>query len=83
MIKKIIHFSVYHPLTVLFLTILVVLGGWFSFQRLPIDAVPDVTNIQVQINTSVVGMTPEEIERTITFPLENSMNGIKGATQVR
>ncbi len=83
MIKKIIHFSVYHPFTVLFLTILVVLGGWFSFQHLSIDAVPDVTNVQVQINTSIIGMTPEEIERTVTFPLENAMSGIKGTTQVR
>lgn len=83
MIKKIIHFSVYHPVLVLLFTLLIVTGGYFSFQHLPIDAVPDVTNIQVQINTPSEGMTPEEIERSITFPVEIAMNGIQGVTQVR
>ncbi len=83
MIKKIIHFSVYHPWAVLTLVLLMALAGWFSFKNLPIDAVPDITNIQVQINTPVEGLTPEEIERSITFPVENAMNGIQDVIQVR
>ncbi len=83
MINKIIHFSVYNRSLVLFMTGLLVLGGIYSFQHLPIDAVPDITNNQVQINTVIEGLAPEEIERTITFPVESSMRGIAGVEQVR
>lgn len=83
MINRIIHFSVYHRGIVLFLTVLLVVAGIYSFQSLPIDAVPDITNNQVQINTAIEGLAPEEIERTITFPVESSMRGIAGVQQVR
>lgn len=83
MINKIIHFSVYHRGVVLFLTLLMVVAGVYSFQHLPIDAVPDITNNQVQINSAVEGLVPEEIERTVTFPVESSMRGIAGVQQVR
>lgn len=83
MINKIIHFSVYRRNIVFFLTALLAIAGWMAFERLPIDAVPDITNIQVQINTTVEGLAPEEIERNITFPIETTMNGISGVTQVR
>jgi len=83
MINKIIRFSVYHRGIVLALVGLLVVGGILSFQGLPIDAVPDITNNQVQINTVIEGLVPEEIERTITFPVESSMRGIAGVEQVR
>lgn len=83
MINKLIHFSVFHRGIVLFLTLLMVVAGIYSFQSLPIDAVPDITNNQVQINTTVEGLAPEEIERTVTFPVESSMRGIAGVEQVR
>lgn len=83
MINKIIHFSVYHRWTVLSLALVLVIAGVISFQNLPIDAVPDITNNQVQVNTTIDGLAPEEIERTITFPVESSMRGIAGVTQVR
>ncbi len=83
MINKIIHFSVYQRGIVLLLTVLLVVAGINAFQSLPIDAVPDITNNQVQINTTVEGFAPEEIERTITFPVESSMRGIAGVEQVR
>ncbi len=83
MINRIIHFSVYHRGVVLLLTMLLVVGGIYSFQHLPIDAVPDITNNQVQINTTIEGLAPEEIERTVTFPVESSMRGIAGVEQVR
>jgi cobalt-zinc-cadmium resistance protein CzcA len=82
-INRIIHFSVYNRALVLALTIALAIAGLFSFQHLPIDAVPDITNNQVQINTVVEGLAPEEIERTITFPVEASMRGIAGVMQVR
>src|SRR5690606_36603853 len=50
---------------------------------LPIDAVPDITNVQVQVNTKVDGLGPEEIERLVTLPIEMSLNGIPGVDQVR
>lgn len=83
MIHQIIRFSVYHRWLVLLLTILVLGGGWWSFQHLPIDAVPDITNIQVQINTPVQGLDPEEVERTITYRIETAMGGLPRVSQVR
>jgi cobalt-zinc-cadmium resistance protein CzcA len=83
MINKIIHFSVFHRGIVLLLTALMVMAGIYSFQSLPIDAVPDITNNQVQINTTIDGLAPEEIERIITFPVESSMRGLSGVEQVR
>lgn len=83
MINKIIHFSVYRRNIIFFLTAILAIAGWMAFERLPIDAVPDITNIQVQINTTVEGLAPEEIERNITFPIETTMNGISGVIQVR
>lgn len=83
MLNKIIHFSIYNRGVVLFLTLLMVVAGIYSFQHLPIDAVPDITNNQVQINTIIEGLAPEEIERTVTFPVESSMRGVAGVEQVR
>ena len=83
MLNKIIHFSVFNRGIVLLATVALVIAGAYSFQHLPIDAVPDITNNQVQINTSIDGLAPEEIERTITFPIESSMRGIAGVEQVR
>lgn len=83
MINKIIHFSVYNRTIVLVATLILALAGVWSFQHLPIDAVPDITNNQVQINTVIEGLAPEEIERSITYPVESSMRGLAGVEQVR
>ncbi|QDK44657.1 CusA/CzcA family heavy metal efflux RND transporter [Bdellovibrio sp. ZAP7] len=83
MINKIIHFSVYNRALVLLFTVMLAIAGIYSFQHLPIDAVPDITNNQVQINTTIEGLAPEEIERSITFPVESSMRGIAGVLEVR
>ncbi|QDK38764.1 efflux RND transporter permease subunit [Bdellovibrio sp. NC01] len=83
MINKIIHFSVYNRVLVLIFTVMLAIAGIYAFQHLPIDAVPDITNNQVQINTTIEGLAPEEIERSITFPVESSMRGISGVMEVR
>lgn len=83
MLNKIIHFSVYNRYSVLALTLLIAIAGFFAFQKLPIDAVPDITNNQVQVNTPVEGLAPEEIERTITQPVEASLRGIADVEQIR
>lgn len=70
MLKNIVYYSLIHPIQILFLTCLLVAAGFYSFKHLPIDAVPDITNIQVQVNTKVEGLGPEEIERLATFPIE-------------
>lgn len=83
MINRIIHFSVYNRGVVLFATALLAGLGWFSFSHLSIDAVPDITDTQVQIFTTVAGLSAEEVERSVTFPVENAMAGIAGVRQVR
>lgn len=83
MINKIIHFSVYNRALILIFTTIMAFAGFYSFQHLPIDAVPDITNNQVQINTTIEGLAPEEIERAITFPVESSMRGLAGVLEVR
>jgi cobalt-zinc-cadmium resistance protein CzcA len=83
MIKKFVQFSVEQPAIILLLMLLAIFSGIGSFLKLPIDAVPDITNTQVQIITRVNGLVPEEIERKVTFPIESSLNGIIGVSQSR
>lgn len=83
MISSIIRFSVYHPFWILFLTLALALGGWWSFTHLSIDAVPDITNTQVQVFAEASGLAPEEVERSVTFPLENALAGVAGVVQTR
>ena len=76
MLAQVIRFSLFRPgLVLLAVLILVGLGAW-NFTRLPIDAVPDITNVQVVVNTEAPGYTPLEVEQRVTFPLENAMAGI-------
>ncbi len=83
MISKLVRFSIDNRWVVILLTVLLAYAGWESFKHLPIDAVPDITNVQVQVNTQVEGRGPDEIERTVTYPLETALNGVPGVTQVR
>lgn len=83
MISKLVRFSIDNRWIVILLTMLVAFAGWESFKHLPIDAVPDITNVQVQVNTQFEGRGPDEIERTVTYPLETALNGVPGVTQVR
>jgi len=76
MLEKLIHFAIRHR----WLVVLLVLGmaalGLSNFRHLPIDAVPDITNVQVQINTEGPGFSPLESEQRITFPVETAMAGL-------
>jgi heavy metal efflux system protein len=83
MIDKLIKSSVHQRGLTIFLTILAAIFGWYSFKNLPIDAVPDITNVQVQINTSIKGLVPEEIEKFVTYPIESEMGGIPNVESVR
>jgi cobalt-zinc-cadmium resistance protein CzcA len=83
MLSKLLEFSVRQRVFVLLATLVLVGIGIYSALRLPIDAVPDITNVQVQVNTSVPALAPEEIEKLVTFPIENEMAGIPGLTELR
>lgn len=83
MIDSIIRFSVRQRLLVLLCVFAMAVAGMFSFTRLPIDAVPDITNVQVQVLTSAPSLAPLEVERQITFPIEVSMGGLPGVAEVR
>jgi len=83
MINKIIRFSIQNKLIVgVFITILLAFGG-YSLKNLPIDAVPDITNNQVQVITFSPTLAAEEIERFITYPLELQMATIPGVIEIR
>lgn len=75
-IDALIRLSIERRWVVLFLVGLVVALGVWNYQRLPIDAVPDITNVQVQINTQAPGFTPQETEQRITFPVETALAGL-------
>src|SRR6187402_1035075 len=64
------------------LAVLLGLGAW-ALKTLPVDALPDVSNVQVDIITEAGGLSPIEVERTVTFPIENALNGIPGNQEVR
>ncbi len=81
--SKIIDFSLNNRFLVLVLWFMVVLVGLDSVTKLPMDAVPDVTNVQVQILANSPGLPPEEVERFITFPVETSMSGLPAIEEVR
>jgi len=83
MIDALIRFSLNQRLLVIMLSLLLVALGVWSFQSLPIDAVPDITNVQVQINTAVKALAPAEIEKLVTFPIETAMRGLPGAEEIR
>ncbi|HKR21729.1 MAG TPA: CusA/CzcA family heavy metal efflux RND transporter [Pyrinomonadaceae bacterium] len=83
MINAIIRFSVAHRLIVMLLVIILIGAGWYSLRRLPIDAVPDVTNVQVQVLTAAPSLAPLEIERQITFPVEVAMSGLPNIQEIR
>jgi cobalt-zinc-cadmium resistance protein CzcA len=83
MLERIVALSIRYRWIVLALVLLSAAVGVWSFQRLPIDATPDITNVQVQINTEAPGFSPLESEQRITFPVETAIAGIPGLQYTR
>ncbi len=83
MIEKILHFSLSHRVLVVMLTAVVATYGLYSLGKLPIDAVPDITNNQVAINIEVPALSPFEVEKQVTYPIETAMAGIPGLSYTR
>jgi cobalt-zinc-cadmium resistance protein CzcA len=82
-LEKILRFSINHRWLIMALTLGLTAMGVHNLSRLPIDAVPDITNVQVQINTEAPGYSPYETEQRITFPIETVMAGLPNLEQTR
>jgi cobalt-zinc-cadmium resistance protein CzcA len=83
MLERILRFSIRQRWVILSLTLGFAVLGIYNYQKLPIDAVPDITNVQVQINTEAPGFTPYEVEQRITFPIETAMAGLPSLEYTR
>jgi heavy metal efflux system protein len=83
MIERILGFSLHHRYLIALLTLAVAAFGIYSLKNLPIDAVPDITNNQVQINTMASAFSPMEVEKQVTFPVETALAGIPGLEYTR
>ena len=83
LVAGLIAASVRHRWMVLFLTLLAAVGGVFATQRMTFDAFPDITNVQVQILTTAAGLGSEEVEMLVTLPVERSLGGVDGITELR
>ena len=83
MLERLLRFSVLNRWLIVLFTTAAAAVGVFYLQRLPIDAVPDITNTQVQVNTLYPALSPNEIEKQVTFPLETALAGIPGLQETR
>ncbi|MBK5299134.1 MAG: CusA/CzcA family heavy metal efflux RND transporter [Vicinamibacteria bacterium] len=83
MIERILHFSIRQRWVVLLATLAMAVFGVYSYTQLPIDAVPDITNVQVQINTEAPGYSPLEAEQRVTFIVETAMAGLPHLDETR
>ncbi len=83
MIERILRFSLHYPFGILIVTLIIAAYGVFSLTRLPIDAVPDITNNQVQINTVLAGLSPLQVEKQVTYVIETALAGIPGLQMTR
>lgn len=83
MLNKLLDFAMRQRAAVLLGTLVLVAVGVWAMLRLPIDAVPDITNPQVQINTAVPALAPEEVEKLVSFPIESEMAGLPDMVELR
>ncbi|WP_285163944.1 efflux RND transporter permease subunit [Shewanella goraebulensis] len=83
MIESVLRLAINRRWMMMFLALLLVAVGLWSYQKLPIDAVPDITNVQVQISTRAAGYSPQETEQRITYPIENALMGIPNLSNTR
>ena len=83
MLERLLRFSIQNRWMIVLFTVMAAAVGAYSLQRLPIDAVPDITNNQVQINTVYASLSPVEIEKQVTFPVETALAGIPGLEYTR
>jgi cobalt-zinc-cadmium resistance protein CzcA len=83
MLERLLNFSLAQRFLVILAALALIGFGVVSWQQLTLDAVPDITTNQVQINTNTGGMAPPEVEKLVTFPVETAMGGLPGVQGVR
>jgi cobalt-zinc-cadmium resistance protein CzcA len=83
MIEKLMSAALRNRFLIILLVFLITVFGIFSFKTMPIDAFPDVTNVQVEIISTAPGLSPLEIEKFVTYPVEMSMRGLPGLDSMR
>jgi cobalt-zinc-cadmium resistance protein CzcA len=83
MLFRLVEGAIRLRLVMVALLALLLAGGVWAMVRLPVDAMPDVATVQVSVMTKAAGLSPIEVERVLTLPIENSLNGIPGATELR
>lgn len=83
MLERLVEKALHSKLWVLSVTMAIIAIGVYSLSRLPIDAVPDITNVSVMVNAATGALAPEEIERTVTFPIETELAGLPGVEDIR
>src|SRR6266496_4861077 len=83
MVNRLLAFSIRAHWLVIFLTIMVGAYGCYELLRLPLDALPDITNKQVMINYAAPSLGPEDVEKRITFPIETAISGLAGVESTR
>ncbi len=83
MLSRVIEWSLGHRLLVLLFSVALAVAGIFAFQRLPLDAFPDTTPVQVQVNAVAPALAPLELERQVTAPIEQALGGLRGLKEVR
>lgn len=83
MLSRLVEFSIVHRFYVLLATLMLVATGLYAAHTLPIDAVPDITNNQVVVNLAAPALSPVEVERRITRPVEIALSGIPKSVQMR
>ncbi len=83
MLARLIDFSIQNRILVIGVTLLVAIGGVYSAVHLPIDAIPDMTNIQVQVLTDAGSLSPVEVEKYVSYPIETAMAGLPRLEEIR
>ena len=82
-VQRIIQWSLQNRFIVLIASLLILAMGFVAATQIPLDAVPDLTNVQVQVLTNSPALGPEEVEQFITFPIENAMSGVPNVDEIR
>lgn len=83
MLSSILKLSLRQRVLIVALSCILAAGGIYAFRTIAIDAFPDVTNVLVQVVTKVPGLSPAEVERFVTFPIELQLTGVPGLTDIR
>ncbi|WP_432799559.1 efflux RND transporter permease subunit [Poriferisphaera sp. WC338] len=81
--EKLIAFALHHRMLMVVMCLLLIITGYWSYTKLPVDAFPDVSPNLVQVFTVTEGLAPEEIEMYVTYPVEAAMNGLPGVEKIR